>query len=279
MVRSKDGLVRRVVIRYFNTGEDRARTTDRAVRSVVKLFDLDHTTWKDDMQVVQAMIDALEQNVPATPTVPSLRLIRDNDGDFKVVPPPMAPTQGEGLVAVPRPPVGAPKPNLHQVSVSVDDENLPASDLLTAGQDVPEVCDAVQHQDDAGNPSGLPPVVLQPVLQPALAPSGPGLVPSDLAPSGPGLVPSDLAPSSLAPSALAPSAPPSRACSCCCPSHCHLTPHTRSPVTPSSIHSPQTSFPFLSLPSVTTSVMMNIPVSADQDLEDYLLALDVDFDL
>ena len=43
IVVSKDGRVRRVIIRYQNTTENEARTTDRAVRRVVRLLNIEHT--------------------------------------------------------------------------------------------------------------------------------------------------------------------------------------------------------------------------------------------
>ena len=93
VVRGKDALIRRVLIRYFNTGENKARYTDRALRSVVKLFDLHNTTWREDMDMVQKMIDTLGDEEPHHPVVPPLRLTKDAEGNFKVA------TQHAGLPA------------------------------------------------------------------------------------------------------------------------------------------------------------------------------------
>ena len=63
--RSRDGLVRRVEIRYHNPSESNAdcskttpRFTDRSVRSVIKLFNIDEGTWKDDMDKVARVAKA-----------------------------------------------------------------------------------------------------------------------------------------------------------------------------------------------------------------------------
>ena len=54
---SKDGIVRRVHIKYHNFGEDFPRYTDRAARSLSKLMHIDDTTWKQDMDLVERLIN------------------------------------------------------------------------------------------------------------------------------------------------------------------------------------------------------------------------------
>ena len=54
---SKDGIVRRVHIKYQNFGEDFPRYTDRAARSLSKLMHIDDTTWKQDMDLVEKLIN------------------------------------------------------------------------------------------------------------------------------------------------------------------------------------------------------------------------------
>ena len=53
VVRSKDKKIRRVTIRYFNASEDQPRFTDRSVRAIVKLFNVEDGSWLDDMAMVQ----------------------------------------------------------------------------------------------------------------------------------------------------------------------------------------------------------------------------------
>ena len=121
VVRGKDGLIRRVLVRYFNATEDQPRYTDRAVRSIVKLFDLENTTWRDDMDLVQKMLDALGEEaavVPPNPAVPPLRLSRDPEGNFRVAPPHEVTT-----VCDDTPPVH--HPHTAQQSVPVPPDHLP----------------------------------------------------------------------------------------------------------------------------------------------------------
>ena len=54
---SRDGVIRRVEIKYFNASEEAPRFTDRSVRQVIKLFHVDEGTWKDDMDQVAKLLD------------------------------------------------------------------------------------------------------------------------------------------------------------------------------------------------------------------------------
>ena len=49
VIASRDGLIRRVVIKYYNDKEDQPQFTDRAVRSVVKLWSIDEACIIDDL--------------------------------------------------------------------------------------------------------------------------------------------------------------------------------------------------------------------------------------
>ena len=53
--RGKDGVVRRVNVKYSNPNENVHRFTDRCVRSLVKLFNLEDSTWRDDMEEVEKL--------------------------------------------------------------------------------------------------------------------------------------------------------------------------------------------------------------------------------
>ena len=55
-IRSRDGIIRRVIIKYHNASEDCSRTTDRAIRSIVKLFNVDEGSWRQDMDKVQKLL-------------------------------------------------------------------------------------------------------------------------------------------------------------------------------------------------------------------------------
>ena len=56
----KDGAVRRVVVQFQNVNENEPRFTDRAARSLVKLFNIQDTTWVDDMNTVEKVVHALK---------------------------------------------------------------------------------------------------------------------------------------------------------------------------------------------------------------------------
>ena len=58
---SKDGLVRRVIIQYHNANEDQPRRTDRAARSIVKLFNISDQDWTADMAEVEKLVDILQK--------------------------------------------------------------------------------------------------------------------------------------------------------------------------------------------------------------------------
>ena len=56
IVRSKDGIVRRCTVQYQNASEDISRYTDRAARSLIKLFHIDDTNWQEDMDLVEKLV-------------------------------------------------------------------------------------------------------------------------------------------------------------------------------------------------------------------------------
>ena len=58
---SKDGLVRRVSVQYQNASENKPRTTDRAARTLIKLFNIDDTFWNDDMVEVEKLMNKLQE--------------------------------------------------------------------------------------------------------------------------------------------------------------------------------------------------------------------------
>ena len=53
----RDGLIRRVWIKYFNSGEKNPRLTDRSVRRLVKLWSIDEACLFDDVSEVQKRLD------------------------------------------------------------------------------------------------------------------------------------------------------------------------------------------------------------------------------
>ena len=71
----KDGKVRECEVEYQNFGEDFKRTTNRASRSLQKLFHIDDQSWCEEMSEVEKIIDDLEADVhpPAVTVKPRLK--------------------------------------------------------------------------------------------------------------------------------------------------------------------------------------------------------------
>ena len=61
VVLSKDGKVRRVQVEYQNSSEKFKRTTDRAARSLIKLFHIDDVSWIQEMAKVEKIIEDLNK--------------------------------------------------------------------------------------------------------------------------------------------------------------------------------------------------------------------------
>ena len=62
VVRSeRDDLIRKVVVRYQNSGEEHPQFTDRHVRKLIKLFNVDEHQVQEDLTELQKKIDALNQ--------------------------------------------------------------------------------------------------------------------------------------------------------------------------------------------------------------------------
>ena len=59
VVRGRDGIIRRVIVRYRNFKEDFDRFTDRSVRRLIKIYSVDDPDLQQDLTKVQARIDEL----------------------------------------------------------------------------------------------------------------------------------------------------------------------------------------------------------------------------
>ena len=62
VTKGTDENVRRVEIKYQNAGENEPRFTDRAARTVIKLFHVDDTTWQDDLAEVDRIKNQLDKD-------------------------------------------------------------------------------------------------------------------------------------------------------------------------------------------------------------------------
>ena len=59
--KGKDGVVRRADVEYQNASEDFPRVTDRAARSLIKLFHIDDENWQKDMDEAEKLVKAIEE--------------------------------------------------------------------------------------------------------------------------------------------------------------------------------------------------------------------------
>ena len=67
IIPSRDGKIRRVIVKYQNSSEDHHRFTDRSVRNLVKIFDIDEYVLQDDLTELLRRLDATKAagDVPA----------------------------------------------------------------------------------------------------------------------------------------------------------------------------------------------------------------------
>ena len=91
ITRNKDKKVRRVEIRYFNHGQDVERKTERSVRNIVRLFNVEDDYFVRDLESVEFLIKELEQGdkLPAEEAEVTEREVLgeclDNDGEDEIV--------------------------------------------------------------------------------------------------------------------------------------------------------------------------------------------------
>ena len=81
VIRSKDGAVRRANVRFYNSGENHARFTDRAVRSLCRIFNVEDNYFVHDMAKVEEMIKMLDgkkvtTEKPMPEKVPPTKLVK-----------------------------------------------------------------------------------------------------------------------------------------------------------------------------------------------------------
>ena len=86
IIRSKDQSIRRVTVRYHNAGEKEPRFTDRCVRSLVRLFNIEDDYFVNDMDRVKDLLEKVraEDGKSKHPLVQPLRVIRDASGNYSL---------------------------------------------------------------------------------------------------------------------------------------------------------------------------------------------------
>ena len=63
MKSDRDGLIRRVIVRYQNPGESQPQFTDKSVRKLVKLLNVDEHQVQEDLDELQRKIDAAQPSL------------------------------------------------------------------------------------------------------------------------------------------------------------------------------------------------------------------------
>ena len=85
VTRSRDGVVRRVCVKYINYTEDKPRYTDRAVRSLVRLFNVEDSYFMRDMAEVEKMMTKLQENrTEGVTKIKPTKLVRKKDGSYMI---------------------------------------------------------------------------------------------------------------------------------------------------------------------------------------------------
>ena len=72
--------MRRAEVQYQNAKEDIPRTTDRAARSMIKLFNIDDVSWQDDMAQVEKIIEALKDDKEVAAVTQNYTMSHTGDG-------------------------------------------------------------------------------------------------------------------------------------------------------------------------------------------------------
>ena len=89
ITRNKDKKIRRIDIRYFNSSQDVPRFTERSVRSIVRLFNIEDSYWVSDMEKVEFLIKELQNESESMTEEESrsqpLRVSVDNEGKDEIV--------------------------------------------------------------------------------------------------------------------------------------------------------------------------------------------------
>ena len=71
----KDGLIRRVVVKYYNDKENHPRFTDRSARSLVKIFSADEACLTEDLAELQKFLDEEKSREAVADHIPSASVV------------------------------------------------------------------------------------------------------------------------------------------------------------------------------------------------------------
>merc|ERR1719430_844511 len=84
VVRGRDEVVRRATVQYQNSNEEEPRYTDRAARSLIKLFNIDDKSWQEDMDIVEKLIEDTKVEKKDSKKVDTQYRLKATDGEESV---------------------------------------------------------------------------------------------------------------------------------------------------------------------------------------------------
>merc|ERR1719347_250302 len=80
----KDQQIRQATVRYHNANETNPRFSDRAVRSLVRLFNIEDNYFVRDMAEVESIIKRMEEEYKKDAQVKPIKLVKNADGVYSV---------------------------------------------------------------------------------------------------------------------------------------------------------------------------------------------------
>ena len=82
--KGRDEVVRRATVQYQNSNEEEPRYTDRAARSLIKLFNIDDGSWQEDMDIVEKLIEDTKVEKKDSKKVDTRYRLKATDGEETV---------------------------------------------------------------------------------------------------------------------------------------------------------------------------------------------------
>eukprot|EP00092_Neocalanus_flemingeri_P018101 GFUD01019591.1.p1 GENE.GFUD01019591.1~~GFUD01019591.1.p1 ORF type:complete len:2548 (-),score=673.50 GFUD01019591.1:927-8570(-) len=148
VVKSKDGIIRRVNVKYHNPTETEPRFTDRSVRKIVRLFNVEDGSWKEDMMKVQAKLssvgidvyheeEVVDESPAAGPEAEDVDVTAASNGELEDED--VSATVGDGTIDSILATAAAAAYFSPPASISGEPVGNYVSDLLGSGQVVPDL--------------------------------------------------------------------------------------------------------------------------------------------
>ena len=162
LIQGRDGKARRVLVRYQNASEEQSQLSDRGIRELVKIFDVEEYVLQDDLAELLRRLDAQKEKDDIGPQAQVVRSnVQYNDN-----PPNMSSISGTWL-QLPVPILPSTAEETHNGDQEVISENKePAVDEIGGWCQVPSK--TVHASNPSKNPSHSIPPVRSPHFYPAL---------------------------------------------------------------------------------------------------------------